>query len=153
MTGAIHVARAARQHQATIDALAVPASDLSWKFAFEDAIEAGMEAENFHRENLSAFCCKERFTDGELAQLMRAEYQYQDMSRHSRCLMDALLLRPAPDSAALLWKLEYALGGRRGYGSSKPLPETAVAHILSDARRLLGGEGGGSSGRENPALR
>ena len=42
MTGAIHVARAARQHQATIDALAVPASDLSWKFAFEDAIEAGM---------------------------------------------------------------------------------------------------------------
>lgn len=153
MTGAIHVARAARQHQATIDALAVPASDLSWKFAFEDAIEAGMEAENFHRENLSSFCSKERFSDGELAQLMRAEYQYQDLSRHSRRLMDALLLRPAPDTAALLWKLEYAFGGRRGYGSSKPLPEMAMAHILSDARRLLGGNGARPSGCENPARR
>ena len=97
-----------------------------------------MEAEAFHRENLSSICSKDRFSDGDLAQLMRAEYQYHDMSRHSRCLMDALLLRPAPDTAALLWKLEYVLGGRRGYGSSKPLPEMAMARILSDARRLLG---------------
>ena len=59
----------------------------------------------------------------------------------------ALLAMPAPDAAALAWKIEHLWGdeaddpGMTGDGSSSSYTMKWVGQIVRDARRLLGGEG------------
>ena len=101
-------------------------------------MEAGREAERFLCDRLQPYLDKTHWTDADFADLMRLELQYQDLSRHSRRLMDALLLRPAPDLAALVWKLEYLSGPARD-GYRVPLPATVFTILAEDARRLMGG--------------
>lgn len=122
--------------QSTVEALEAKGDAISWEFAFADAIEAGEEAERFYRRALLPMTAKQRWSDDELAQLMRLEYQYQDMSRFTRLLMDALVERPAPDLAALLWKLEYVFGEKRGLGIQAATDDLRNA-VMADARRLL----------------
>ena len=120
----------------TIRTLEVRGQDVSWDFAQADAFEAAREAEAFLRNRLDPYLEKTDWSDQDFADLMRAEFQYQDMSRHSRQLMDALLLRPAPTAEALQWKLDYLEKGRLGY--NKPVPARALPTIREDMRRLMG---------------
>ncbi|MET3287050.1 UNVERIFIED_ORG: hypothetical protein ABIC34_003871 [Sphingomonas sp. 1057] len=50
----------------------------------------------------------------------------------------ALMTTPAPDNAALLWKLEYLFSGD-GQGSVDPWSLDFCAQTIADFRRLLGG--------------
>ena len=120
----------------TIRALEACGQDVSWDFAQADAFEAAREAEAFLRNRLDPYLEKTDWSDQDFADLTRLEFQYQDMSRHSRRLMDALLLRPAPTAEALQWKLDYLDKGRLGY--NKPIPARALPTILEDTRRLMG---------------
>ena len=120
----------------TIRALEACGQDASWDFAQADAFEAAREAEAFFRNRLDPYLEKTDWSEQDFADLMRLEFQYQDMSRHSRQLMDALLLRPAPTAEALQWKLDYLDKGRLGY--HKPIPARALPTILEDTRRLMG---------------
>ena len=130
------VSRVWRHYRKTIRALETRGQDISWSFAQVEAMEAAREAERVLRERLDPYLDQTDWSDQDFADLMRLELQYQDIRRHSRQLMNSLLLRPAPTVAALQWKLEY-LGKRRlGYG--KPVPAEAQARIAEDASRLLG---------------
>lgn len=131
--------RAHQKRQEIVSALGRQGDTVSWAFAFSDAMEAGREAELFYHSRLLPLGERNEWSEQDLAELMQTEFQYQDMSRHSRRLMDSLLERPAPDLGALLWKIEYAFGNRRGLGSANPLSPDAVDAVLVDARRLLGG--------------
>ena len=134
-------ATAHRTRQSIVEALETKGDAISWRFAHADAIEAGREAERFHRQTLMPLADKKSWTDEELARLMDLEYRYQDMSRFSRMLMDGLMARPAPDLAALLWKLEYLFGGKGGLAFPEGMPEPMVSAVMADARRLLGRDG------------
>lgn len=134
-------ATAHRARQSIVDALEATGDAISWRFAFADAIEAGEEAERFYHRALLPLTDKKSWTHDELAGLMSLEYQYQDMSRFSRQLMDGLVERPSPDLAALLWKLEYLFGEKRGLGFPDGRPEPMVKAVMDDARRLLGRRG------------
>jgi hypothetical protein len=130
-----------RSHRKTVRALEASGRRTSWSFAQADAIEAGREAERFLRERLEPYLDKTEWSDQDFADLMRLEFQYQDMSRYSRQLMDALLLRPAPTIEALLWKLDYLLGkGRLGF--NRPVRAKALPTIQEDMRRLSGAMAG-----------
>ena len=58
--------------------------------------------------------------------------------------IDALIQLPAPDAAALLWKLNYIIASEiddEGEGGSTPCWSGAfVAQTIADMRRILGGE-------------
>lgn len=120
-----------------VEALEAEGEAISWQFAFADALEAGEEAERFYRRTILPLVAKERWSEDELATLMHFEHRYQDMSRFSRQLMDGLVERPAPDLAALLWKLEYLFGEKRGLGCAQSAPYALVKAVMGDARRLL----------------
>ena len=129
--------RAYQAYQTTVRSLETSGRTVSWAFAHADAMEARREADRFLHDKLRPYLRKIDWSEADYADVMRRESQYRELSQHACRLINALLLRPAPDLDALMWKLEYfADQTRHGYG--EPASPRVMAIVADDARRLTG---------------
>jgi hypothetical protein len=66
------------------------------------------------------------------------EQAAESLGDHKGDLQDALMGMPAPDAAALMWKLDIAFRVDQD-GSMEPLSGWYISQTIADYRRLLGG--------------